>query len=208
MISNTQIRAFWANESGAAAEFALVLPVLMLLFFGLIDAGRYAWTFNQGEKATQIGARFAVVTDPLAPQLTTQSYVGQSFGGVLLSQGDRIPISALGKITCGATACTCATTPCPSGIGTADSDASTLLINRMKEIFPEVGDDGVTVSVDYSGSGLGYAGNPNGMDVVPFVTVRVSGVKFTSIMLFGTQVSMPDFAYTLTMEDGSGTGSN
>ena len=54
------------DERGAsAAEFALVLPLLLLLLFGIIDAGRLAWEFNRAEKATQVGARVAVVTDPI-----------------------------------------------------------------------------------------------------------------------------------------------
>ena len=55
------------NSEGAAsaAEFALVLPLLLLLLFGIIDAGRFMWECNRAEKATQMGVRFAVVTDPV-----------------------------------------------------------------------------------------------------------------------------------------------
>ena len=48
------------------AEFALVLPVALLFLLGIVDAGRYLYEVNQLEKATQMGARFAVVTDPVA----------------------------------------------------------------------------------------------------------------------------------------------
>ena len=42
------------NRSGAsAAEFALVLPILLILLLGIIDAGRWLWTYNRAEKATQ-----------------------------------------------------------------------------------------------------------------------------------------------------------
>ena len=55
------VRAFM-RETGAAgaAEFALILPLFLLFLLGIIDAGRYAWAFNQAEKATQVGARWAV----------------------------------------------------------------------------------------------------------------------------------------------------
>ena len=53
-------------DGAAGAEFALVLPLLILFLFGMIDVGRYMWTINQLEKATQVGARWAVVTDMVA----------------------------------------------------------------------------------------------------------------------------------------------
>jgi hypothetical protein len=62
--------------------------------------------------------------------------------------------------------------------------------------------------VEYRGSGLGYAGNPNTMDISPLVTVRFAGLTYSPFVLFGGEVDLPDFSYTLTMEDGAGTGSN
>ena len=40
-----------------------MLPLLILFLFGIIDAGRFLWEINRAEKATQVGARLAVVTD-------------------------------------------------------------------------------------------------------------------------------------------------
>ena len=51
------------RSAASAAEFALVLPLLLLFLFGIIDAGRFMWEYNRAEKATQVGARVAVVTD-------------------------------------------------------------------------------------------------------------------------------------------------
>ena len=52
------------DRSGAgAAEFALVLPLFLMFLLGIIDAGRYMWEHNRAEKATQMGTRYAVVTD-------------------------------------------------------------------------------------------------------------------------------------------------
>lgn len=206
MIGRETIMRFVEDESGSAAEFALLLPVLMLFLLGIIDAGRYAWGFNQGEKASQVGARMAVVTAPLVEELATYSFSGVTIGGTLLGQGDRIPVNALGTITCTSTACTCTVAPCLNGTLTHDSDAFDTLAARVKQIWPDVQDADITV--EYSGSGLGYAGNPVGMDIAPFVTVRLLNRDFTSLFLFGTTVGFPDFAYTLTMEDGAGASSN
>jgi Flp pilus assembly protein TadG len=194
------------DESGGAAEFALMLPIILLFMLGLIDAGRYAYDFNRGEKATQIGARVAVVTDPLVEELTSYSFSGVTVGGVQLGQGDRIPVAALGTITCTSTSCTCATSPCLGGTLTLDTAAFAVMAARVKQIWPMVEDADITVQ--YSGSGLGYAGNPNGMDIAPFVTVTLTNLDFTSFLLLGGTVGFPDFRYTLTMEDGAGSQYN
>jgi hypothetical protein len=200
------LRRFARDAHGAgAAEFALVLPLSVLFFIGLLDAGRLFYDINRGEKATQIGARWAVVTDPISPQLVTTSYVGQVVGGVTLSQGDRIPAAALGLLTCNSTSCTCTTAPCPAS-PTRDADPFDDLLERMQEILPQI--EASNLIVEYRGSGLGYAGDPNGMDISPLVTVRIAGLTYSPFLLFGGDVDLPDFSYTLTMEDGRGQGSN
>lgn len=206
MTGLSSLRRFVDDESGAAGEFALMLPIIILFMLGLIDAGRYAYDFNRGEKATQIGARVAVVTDPAVEQLADYNFSGVTVGGVLLGQGDRIPLGALGTISCNSVECTCTATPCLNGTTTLDPAAFAIMADRIREIWPTVGNDDITV--EYSGSGLGYAGNPNGMDIAPFVTVTLTGMDFTSLLLFGGTIGFPDFRYTLTMEDGSGSGYN
>jgi hypothetical protein len=190
-------RRFRHCEQGGAAEFALILPLMLLFFIGIMDAGRFLYEVNRGEKATQTGARMAVVTAPVASGLATQNYVGQVVGGVTLNQGDRIPEGALTSVSCNSTTCT------SFGYSSA---AFTNLLTRMQQIMPSI--QAGNLIVEYSDSGLGYAGNPNGMDISPLVTVRLTGLTFAPTLLFGGQITMPDFAYTLTMEDGQGTGSN
>ena len=184
------------EERGAAGEFALLLPLIILFLLGIIDAGRYAYAFNQGEKATQTGTRFAVVTDPVATAVS-QSFLDVDTSAGTLAQGDRIPADALPLVSCPAAG---------GGDGGTDAAARGRLVARMQQIWPAIED--ANVVIDYEGSGLGYAGNPDGLDIAPFVTVRLTGMEFTSILLFGANVGFPDFAYTLTMEDGTGTGSN
>ena len=50
------------------------------------------------------------------------------------------------------------------------------------------------VRIDYSGSGLGFAGDPNGMEIAPLVTVRLTGMQFVPLtgFMFAT-LNMPDF---------------
>lgn len=193
------------SRGATAAEFALVLPLALLFFIGILDAGRLFYDVNRGEKATQIGARWAVVTDPITPELASTSYVGTTVDGVTLTQGDRIPADALGLITCDQTSCVCTTSPCPSGM-TRNGTPFDILLARMRQILPNV--TASNLIVEYRGSGLGYAGDPNGMEIAPLVTVRIANLTFSPLMLFGGNVGLPDFSYTLPMEDGQGTDSN
>jgi Flp pilus assembly pilin Flp len=60
----------WRDEHGAAVvEFALVVPLLLLLLWGIIDMGRAFYTLNNLASAVREGARRAAVmaTDPTAP---------------------------------------------------------------------------------------------------------------------------------------------
>jgi len=198
-------RNFSRDQSGSsAAEFALVLPLLMILLFGIIDAGRWIWTYNQAEKATQMGARMAIVTDMISPG------IGSSFVGVGgLTQGDVIPASAFGKITCTSSGCTCTTAPCPA-VGTENTTAFNNVVTRMKYFLPSL--TAANVTVEYSSSGLGYAGSPVLPDLSPLVTVKIgtpSALQFRPLTIFAiTSVNMPAFTTTLSAEDLTGSQSN
>ena len=191
------------DRSGAtAAEFALVLPLLLILLLGIIDAGRYLWEINRAEKATQAGARMAVVTDVISTGLRTQRYVG--VGG--LTQGDVIPASALSPLVCSRAACTCSGN-CPTGYATANSSSFDRFVTRLRAMKPDIAANNVTIS--YRGSGLGFAGDPNGMEIAPLVTVELSNVDFNPLVLFGlVNFNLPAFRTTLTSEDSVGTVSN
>lgn len=207
----TFARAFLRDSRGAsAAEFVLVLPVLALLIFATIDAGWFAWQINLAEKATQAGARMAVVTNPVASGLVTENYTT----GYGLTQGDTIPASKLGLLTCAGSSCTCTATPCPSSL-TFNSTAFNAIVTRMQVYDPAV--KAANVVVEYRGSGLGFAGDPNptaagtpGMQIAPLVTVRLQNMKMNALSsyVWKAAIKLPDFAYSLTMEDGDGTRSN
>ena len=206
-------RTFRRDQRGAsAAEFALVLPLALLLMFGLFDIGRYAWTLGQLEKSAQMGARYAVSTALVPSGLNTYETIGLTCPGGVLEAGDRICREALGAIRCtgsgSAASCTCARTPCPD-LGTANAEAFGRIVARMRVATPMLSADNITVT--YSGSGIGYAGDPavddNGdplSDIAPLVTVEVHGVALRTLALFGGTVALPPVRSTLTLEDGDG----
>jgi Flp pilus assembly protein TadG len=53
------------DQSGAAAvEFALVVPILLILVFGLIQYGLYFWALQGGADAARYAARLSAVGKP------------------------------------------------------------------------------------------------------------------------------------------------
>lgn len=200
------LRALWKDQRAAsAAEFGLIAPILILLLFSVIDAGRFMWEYNRAEKATQAGARMAVVTSVVAGGLIAPDFVG--VGG--LTQGDRIPASALGTVSCTNTTCTCTGT-CPSGVpGTRNATPFSDIVARMKSLYPAIKDTNVVI--EYRGSGLGFAGDPDisKPQISPLVTVKLTGMTFQPLgMLKLAAFPMPTFATTLSAEDLSGAESN
>lgn len=191
------------------AEFALVLPVAVAFLLGIIDVGNYAYTLNKYEKATQMGARFAVVTDVVAEGLLEEEYIGSTScnGGVALAASQTICKEALSKITCGSSGtCTCSGN-CPTKLDRDDA-AFDAIVARMQAMAPLITEGQVKVS--YEGSGLGYAGDPVKPEIAPITTITVENATYSPIVLspLGGTVPLPDFRYSLTLEDGEGAESN
>lgn len=195
------------SRASSAAEFALVLPLLLIFLLGIVDVGRLMWTWNRAEKATQMGVRFAVATDMISTGLQNYSFVVS--GG--LSQGDPISDTAFSKVTCTSTGCVCTATSCKSvwtDPANINSTAFNNIVNRMRLFMPEIASTNVTVDYDYSG--LGYAGDPNGSDVSPLVKVSLKQLTFRPLLFrfFAGTITLPSFSAALTMEDGQGTVAN
>ena len=212
-----RLRRLFRDASGAsAAEYALVLPLLLIVLFGTIDVGRYAWSLNQAQKATQIGARWAVATNAVATSLQPIAPYGSGYdfavtGGI--PQGTIVPKTVFnGSIECisdGTNAsCTCTPGSTCNFPTTADTLAFNRLVTRMAQISPDI--TASKVKVAYSRSELGFSGDPIGPQISPLTTVSLQSLKFVPFtsQIFGGRVDLPQFAYTLPMEDGSGTSSN
>lgn len=210
------------EHGGPAAEFALVLPLALLFMFGIIDVGRFMWEYNRAEKATQMGARFAVVTDFVPGGTASDGLYNYSFASTgAVPQGNSVPSSAFPGVRCVSdgtvVTCTCKGT-CAFNVA-GDGTIFQRLVSRMQAFKSDIGAANVVINYDFSG--LGFAGDPGGPDVAPLVTVGLRNIDFVPIttLLFnatltmaGTSTATVDplghLSYSLTMEDGSGTVSN
>lgn len=202
------------SRASGTAEFALVLPILIIFLLGIIDIGRVMWVTNMAEKATQMGARYAIVTDILPPKVIAEDYVGKSFcgssGTSVCTAGDLITgTGALGPMTCTSSGCSCPPgATCPASPAMAAGSFAKLGL-WMRNSYPDASDD--KIQVIFQGSGLGFAGdpNPNGPDVIPLVTVKLSPIPFAPVSLFKfVSFNLPSFATTLTDESAVGNQSN
>ncbi|HEU5068770.1 MAG TPA: TadE/TadG family type IV pilus assembly protein [Sphingomicrobium sp.] len=211
------IRLAREELAATAAEFALVLPLLLIFLFGIIDVGRFMWEYNEAEKATQMGARFAVVTNPvLGGSSASDGLLNYSFAtNDSIVAGTAVPTAYFTSSACttattyAAASCTCVSTAGGFCGGTkTDTTAFKAIRDRMLEIDPAIADK--DIEVDYKNVGLGFAGDPDGPDVSPLVTVKLTGLTFQPLttLLFGASFNMPTISASLTGEDLSGTTGN
>ncbi|WP_313804980.1 TadE/TadG family type IV pilus assembly protein [Sphingobium sp.] len=194
------------SRASSAAEFALVLPLLLIFLLGIIDVGRLMWTWNRAEKATQMGVRYAVTTDPVATGIATYSFAA---GASSIPQGSSIGTSYFSSMTCNSTTCgSCSGSACASLTTPYNTTAFTNIVDRMRAFLPEL--SAANVEVQYNNSGIGYSGDPNGPDIAPLVTVRIRDMAFQPIALalFNASITLPSFSAVLTMEDGNGDRAN
>lgn len=205
------IHRLLADGRGAsAAEFALILPVLILFLLGIIDISMWMWTENRAEKATQAAVRHAAVTQYVAGGLDTISFAGRTVNGQVLYSGDRIPANAVPPITCRSSGCTPG-----SVLGTSitlNAAAFAAVVQGVRGLLPEA--QASNVVVRYQHVGLGYAGDPNGSDIAPLVTVEIEDMAgrplFNPIFLdlfVPNGFRLTGIESSMTMEDGIGTAS-
>ena len=171
-------------EAGAAlVEAALVLPILLLLVFGLAEISLYYWTQTRAGKAVQLGVRRAIVSDPVAvgPGLDrTESeawWEGLPPGlRCFPPRGGTGPCPSF-AVTCAVgSGCRCAGANCRFTFGEARLAP---ILRAMRAVLPDLRPENVQVA--YATNGLGYVGRP--LPVPVDVTVSLVGMSYRSLFL-------------------------
>ena len=220
----------WRDENGAAMlEFTAAAFTFFIILFGTIDFAQVFFKWNLATKATQLGARLAAVSNPVANNLTTLTGVG---GAVL--PGDPMPTF---DYTCTTTSATGATGTCTNTGNYSAAAMQTIFYGRgnatqtcidtglnlgMCNILGGMSDQNgaaltpKNVTVRYQYTGLGYAGRPGPVPTspggpVPTITVSLTGVSHNFTLVGGlagiTSVALPTFSTTVTGEDLASAGS-
>ena len=160
-------------DGSSLVEFTLVFPVFMLVAFGTVDVSLMLFDWAQADKAAFIGARTAVVSNPLASGINNLTYANQ---GTQLGQ---LCFTSSGTANASA-GCPTVTTVCTPGatVGTGtcsggytyDDTALPTILANMQIIFPRIGRQNMQIS--YQTTGLGFVGRPNGLPMNVTVTIR------------------------------------
>lgn len=206
------LRNIWRRTDGASAvEFGLVCVPLLVITIGIMEFSFALYQWNVAEKATQMGARIAAVSDTVATGLDT--YQGLDTTALLGSAPMTDFSSSAGSaVVCTGDGSTGTCTNVKSSVygGAYLAAAHNRIVNRMRTIFPRV--TASNVVVEYKDIGLGFVGR---CGPVPAVTVRLQNMSFDFIVInllisllpgvgsggVGSSIAMPEFAATMVGED-------
>ncbi|MBY0431893.1 MAG: pilus assembly protein [Rhodospirillales bacterium] len=191
------------DERGASSvEFAIVFILVLILTFGIVEMALVLQQWNAADTATQLGVRRAVVSAPVAPNLTGFDGKGGALAdGAPCTRGDgtveNVCFPGGNPVTCTSGGCT--------GFGYSGA-AFTAILTEMRRALPRI--QPANVQVEYRYVGLGFVGRPGGLP--PIVTVRLTGMTYDMIVLdrlvgIAKGMSMPPIAASLPGEDLSNT---
>lgn len=187
------------EEASTTVEFITIVPFFFVITFMVIEVALAVFWWQTAEKAAQIGARFAVVSDEAVTSLpaTNALNIGHYGQSCDMSLGTNDPCQSF------------ATATCVGGASTlCNSTAFNAIVTKVKSVFSPAQPSNVTVSYQYVG--MGFAGGP----IVPAVTVTISNVPFGTGFadllgnIFGTTglSTVSAMSATMTGEDLSSSG--
>lgn len=167
------ILRFWADcRGGALVELSIVMPLLLLMVFGLLDYGRLYWNEVAAQKAAAVAARIAAVRPPVCENVPT----------VIGAASSDIDAGALCRISgnCSATsAVTCR-------LNAVTNTTATEIWNRIRPLMPPNATR-ANVQLTYSNnSNIGFVGGPYS----PIVTVDLVNMEFRFVSPLGSLAAL------------------
>lgn len=201
--AQARLGRFGSDTSGTTmVEFAIVLPIFLLLLFGLIEFGRMGFEYVFANKGVQMAARIAVARPPACPDVPAINARGP------VAEGTVPPIFGT---NCRAGTDICAS---PAPIVCAGDDTNATASEIWATIRPLMPTDATIENLRFTytyTSELGFLGGP----YVPMVTVEVQDLNFRFITPLGALAAVagapdsdlpgtlpfPGFGTTLPAED-------
>lgn len=192
-----RIRSLRDNSQGASlAEFALILPVLLILIFGILEIGYFAWQIQQGTIASKRAIRIAATRSLLVPGAIPDCGPSQPSAAVAGTRCSDIPDFSVWAVC--------------NGDGTGGAACGPDIPRIAQEVasfYPAV--DPENIRIEISGAGLGFVGMGR---PVPLVTVQFLNVDYEFIALGGLAdlagIRMPSMSASAAAEDlSNGPGS-
>ena len=225
-------RALWRDETGGpAVEFGFIAMFLIFITFAVLEFGFILYQYNSAEKATQMGARLAATSWPVAQGLES---VDCRTSNNTIPFGDPCQASDnFGVVTCNSGGCACSGGLCPAeitgtlrpstdpncidaaGLGTVSGTEFGCIVQRMRGVYPFITPANVEIiyrdipELRFKGRGYIAAQNPSG-GVVPEIEVRVINLGI-NLFIAGPIVgidtlTMPTIRSTLVGEDMNSGG--
>lgn len=171
------------TQGSALVEAALVLPVLLLLLFGVIDFTLFVSQSSSANKAVHLGVRKAIVSDPVAagpgltPAESSTYWNGLPLGTKCSIDASNVSPCPVFAVECSAgSGCNCSGARC--GFVLIQANMAPIL-SAMRAALPQIRPD--QIQVRYATNYLGYVGRP--VPVPADVTVSITGMAYEPIFL-------------------------
>ena len=171
-----------AGEGGAAlVEAALVLPILLLLGFGVAEVSLYFWSWGLAAKAVQLGVRRAVLSSSVAvgpgldPADSERYWDGLPPGASCSPAPGGVSPCPDFSVRCGlADGCHCSGNACRFRLA---AGRFAPIVEAMRAVMPDL--QPANVEISYTTNGLGYVTRPGPASVD--VRVRLVGLRYTPL---------------------------
>jgi TadE-like protein len=214
------VNRLWRDIAGSVlVEYTIVFPVFILVTLGMVDVTYMFADWAAANKAVYLGARTAIVSDPVAGGSSPITAPQGTIGHWCFNFKDGTSNGNCPSLT---SVCTGSDGNCTNGYS-FDNTTFTTIVARMQAIFcPQLVApytncplQSQNVTITYQTTGYGYAGQPGGLPMTVKVSLNCMTHRFyflgalmnwiftASAGCAGTPLGppMPTFATTLTGED-------
>ena len=168
------------NAGSVIIEYTLVFPLFIVALLGTVDVTYMLFEWVTANKTTYIGARTAVVSDPVAIGITTPIYTQTQLQQLGQACSNSLNGAANGNCPSMNTVCDGASSICTNGFKWNET-AFSAIFTAMQAMFPRLARENVQIT--YQTNNLGYVGqtsptSPGGLPLNVTVSIRCLTHRF------------------------------